>query len=271
VTRHATACSRVTVARRGRGSAPVVALALAGWAMPPSVEFPRRSAETVYGMAITAEEIDHPAVAPSPRRAAEVAVGATAHRAPATTAKALPNRLHRSLARSTASGQPNRASGGRLWVGHCRPRMSAIPQLNLRVSFPAVSSRGRRALADPEETCVPGLLHRVPLHLTLQQFERPARLPVQQGGILVDEGRPMAVALQQRRLAKQEQAHRQARRANAPVARPRLTVPARSARRSGCATGPGIALPTSPCPPAATVSSCRRCHTGRSRRSDPAR
>ncbi len=69
MTRHATACSRVTVARRGRGSAPVVALALAGWAMPPSVEFPRRSAETVYGMAFTAEEIDHPAVAPSPRRA----------------------------------------------------------------------------------------------------------------------------------------------------------------------------------------------------------
>lgn len=49
MTRHATAGSRVTVARRGRGSAPVVALALAGWAMPPSVEFPRRSGETVYG------------------------------------------------------------------------------------------------------------------------------------------------------------------------------------------------------------------------------
>lgn len=35
------------------------------------------------------------------------------------------------------------------WVVHCRPRMSAIRWLNLGVSFPAVSSRGRPALADP--------------------------------------------------------------------------------------------------------------------------
>lgn len=36
-----------------------------------------------------------------------------------------------------------------LMVDHCRPRMSAIRWLNLGVSFLAMSSRGRPALADP--------------------------------------------------------------------------------------------------------------------------
>jgi hypothetical protein len=35
------------------------------------------------------------------------------------------------------------------WVGHCRPRTSAIRSLNLGVSFPAVRSLARPALADP--------------------------------------------------------------------------------------------------------------------------
>ena len=44
---------------------------------------------------------------------------------------------------------------GRAWVVHCRPRVSAIRWLNLGVSFPAVSSRGRPALADPQQSVVP--------------------------------------------------------------------------------------------------------------------
>ena len=37
-------------------------------------------------------------------------------------------------------------------VGRCRPRTSAIRSLNLKVSFPAVRSRARPALADPQPT-----------------------------------------------------------------------------------------------------------------------
>jgi hypothetical protein len=37
-------------------------------------------------------------------------------------------------------------------TGHCRPRTSAIRSLNLGVSFPAVRSRARPTLADPERT-----------------------------------------------------------------------------------------------------------------------
>lgn len=36
-----------------------------------------------------------------------------------------------------------------VWVVHRRPCVSAIRWLNLGVSFPAVSSHGRPALADP--------------------------------------------------------------------------------------------------------------------------
>lgn len=66
------------------------------------------------------------------RGAAEVAVAATAHREPATTAKALQDRFHRSQARSTASGQPDRASGGRLRVvkspSTCHPAADVQPR-----------------------------------------------------------------------------------------------------------------------------------------------
>ena len=40
---------------------------------------------------------------------------------------------------------------GPLGVVHCRPQMSAFRWLSLGVSFPAVNSRGRPALADPKE------------------------------------------------------------------------------------------------------------------------
>ena len=42
---------------------------------------------------------------------------------------------------------------GRVWVDHCRPRTSAIRSLNLVVSFPAVRSHARPALAGPQPMC----------------------------------------------------------------------------------------------------------------------
>lgn len=55
-----------------------------------------------------------------------------------------------SLAPRSASRQWFRSCECRRWVGHCRPRTSAIRSLNLGVSFPAVRSRGRPALANPK-------------------------------------------------------------------------------------------------------------------------
>lgn len=50
----------------------------------------------------------------------------------------------------TASGRSSQAGVGQQRVGHCRPRTSAIRSLNLGVSFPAVRSRIRPALAARE-------------------------------------------------------------------------------------------------------------------------
>jgi len=58
--------------------------------------------------------------------------------------------------RATASWRPVEDSECCCWVGHCRPRTSAIRSLNLGVSFLAVRSRTLLSLADPN--LPPGLL-----------------------------------------------------------------------------------------------------------------
>ena len=45
--------------------------------------------------------------------------------------------------------QPVEQRVGPVWVGHCRPRMSAIRSFNLGAGFPAVRSGARPAQADP--------------------------------------------------------------------------------------------------------------------------
>jgi len=47
-----------------------------------------------------------------------------------------------------------------VWVGYCRPRTSAVRSLSLGVSFPAVRSSVRPALADPNPPV--GLLQSCP-------------------------------------------------------------------------------------------------------------
>ena len=60
--------------------------------------------------------------------------------------------LARRFGPTAASGRRIRGCGCRFWVGHCRPRTSAVRSLNLEVSFPAVRSLTLLSLADPSPT-----------------------------------------------------------------------------------------------------------------------
>ncbi len=50
----------------------------------------------------------------------------------------------------TASPPAIRSADGQQWVDHCRPRTSAVRQLNLAGSFPALNPSGRLSQPDPK-------------------------------------------------------------------------------------------------------------------------